>query len=96
MYFDLPQCIAPGHYLMRVELLALHSAGMPRQAQFYTSCAQINVGGSGSFTPSQTVSIPGVYSANDPGILVNIYGAQGQPDNNGQPYSIPGPEPITC
>jgi hypothetical protein len=34
-YFTLPTCIAPGDYLMRVELLALHSAssqGMSFQA----------------------------------------------------------------
>ncbi|KAL2256925.1 hypothetical protein VTK26DRAFT_919 [Humicola hyalothermophila] len=96
VYFDMPQCIAPGNYLLRVEVLALHSAGMPGQAQFYQSCAQINVSGSGSFTPSQTVSFPGAYSANDPGILANIYGATGQPDNGGQPYTPPGPAPITC
>jgi hypothetical protein len=26
-YFDMPTCVAPGDYLMRVELIALHSAG---------------------------------------------------------------------
>ncbi|KAK4241316.1 hypothetical protein C8A03DRAFT_41260 [Achaetomium macrosporum] len=96
VYFNLPQCIAPGQYLLRVEVLALHSAGKQGQAQFYQSCAQINVSGSGSFTPSQTVSIPGVYSANDPSILINIYGAQGQPDNGGKAYNPPGPAPIKC
>lgn len=95
-YFNLPQCIADGQYLMRVELLALHSAGNYRGAQFYQSCAQINVSGGGSFTPSQTVSFPGAYSQNDPGILVNIYGLTGQPDNGGKPYQAPGPAPITC
>ncbi|GAB1313978.1 hypothetical protein MFIFM68171_04188 [Madurella fahalii] len=96
VYFNLPQCIAPGHYLLRVEVLALHSANRPGQAQFYHSCAQINVSGSGSFTPSQTVSIPGLYRSNDPGIQVNIYGLRGQPDMDGKPYSVPGPAPITC
>lgn len=95
-YFNLPSCIAPGQYLLRVEIIALHSAKNQGQAQFYQSCAQINVSGSGTFTPSSTVSFPGAYKANDPGILVNIYGAMGQPDNNGQPYSIPGPKVISC
>ncbi|KAK4104077.1 lytic polysaccharide monooxygenase [Parathielavia hyrcaniae] len=96
VYFNLPQCIAPGHYLLRVELLALHSAGKQGQAQFYISCAQINVSGGGSFSPSRTVSFPGAYSANDPGILVGIYGNKGQPDNGGRPYTVPGPAPISC
>ena len=39
-YFTMPTCIAPGDYLMRVELIALHGAQMPGQAQFYMECAQ--------------------------------------------------------
>ncbi|KAM7219998.1 Glycoside hydrolase [Rhypophila decipiens] len=95
-YFNLPSCIAPGQYLLRAEIIALHSAKNQGQAQFYQSCAQINVSGSGSFTPSSTVSFPGAYKANDPGILVSIYGKTGQPDNDGKPYTIPGPKVISC
>lgn len=40
-YFDMPSCVAPGQYLMRVELLALHSASSQGGAQFYMECAQI-------------------------------------------------------
>lgn len=36
-YFTMPQCIAPGNYLMRVELIALHSAYSAGGAQFYVS-----------------------------------------------------------
>jgi len=39
-YFTMPSCIAPGDYLMRVELIALHGAQRPAQAQFYMECAQ--------------------------------------------------------
>jgi lytic cellulose monooxygenase (C1-hydroxylating) len=39
-YFNMPSCIAPGDYLMRVELIALHSASKPGEAQFYMECAQ--------------------------------------------------------
>ena len=61
-YFTMPTCVAPGHYLMRVELLALHSASSQGAAQFYMECAQINVvGGTGAKTPSP-VSFPGAYS----------------------------------
>lgn len=35
--FQMPQCIAPGDYLMRVEILALHSAKTSMGAQFYVS-----------------------------------------------------------
>ncbi|KAM3071637.1 hypothetical protein ACMFMG_009509 [Clarireedia jacksonii] len=52
-------------------------------------CAQINVsGGTGTSTPS-TVSLPGAYSASDPGILINIYQTLSS-------YIIPGPSPFVC
>ncbi|PVF92427.1 family 61 glycosyl hydrolase [Serendipita vermifera] len=95
-YFTMPSCIAPGNYLMRVELIALHGALNTGGAQFYMSCAQINVTGSGSFSPGSTVSFPGAYSSNDPGILVNIYDNSGQPTNGGRSYIPPGPSVISC
>jgi cellulase len=95
-YFNLPQCIAPGQYLLRIELLALHSAGSSGGAQFYGSCAQIQVTGGGNFSPSSTVSFPGAYQQNDPAIVINIYGNAGQPNNNGRSYQAPGPRPISC
>jgi cellulase len=97
-YFDMPSCVAPGQYLMRVELLALHSAYSAGGAQFYMECAQVEVTGSGSNTGagSNLVSFPGAYPANDPGIVLNIYGTGGVADNGGKPYPIPGPDPITC
>lgn len=92
--FQLPQCIAAGDYLLRVETLALHSAKSAMAAQFYVSCAQLRIGGSGTFTPSQTVSFPGAYQQNDPSIVINIYGAQGLPDNGGKAYNAPGNVPV--
>ncbi|KAG8809007.1 hypothetical protein FRB91_006665 [Serendipita sp. 411] len=70
--FKIPSSISAGQYLLRVEHIALHSAASTNGAQFYISCAQLNVTGGGSASPS-TVQIPGVYSASDPGILINIY-----------------------
>lgn len=86
----IPSCIANGQYLLRGEIIALHSASSSGGAQFYMECAQINVtGGSGASSPA-TVSIPGTYSASDPGILINIY-------QSPQPaYTIPGPSVFTC
>ena len=55
-------------------------------------CAQINiVGGTGTSVPAKTYSIPGIYKANDPGILVNIYSM-----TTSSKYVIPGPPLFTC
>ncbi|KAG8622871.1 hypothetical protein KVT40_009382 [Elsinoe batatas] len=95
-YFTMPTCVAPGNYLLRVELLALHSASTQGQAQFYMECAQIAVTGSGSSQGGTKVSFPGAYKSNDPGILLSIYGNDGQPYMSGRTYTIPGPAPLTC
>jgi hypothetical protein len=48
-------------------------------------CAQINVtGGTASSSPA-TYSIPGIYKATDPGLLINIYSMT--PSST---YTIPG------
>ncbi|KAH3910697.1 hypothetical protein HBH56_145030 [Parastagonospora nodorum] len=93
--FTMPSCIAPGNYLLRAEIIALHSATKSQGVQFYMGCAQINVSGSGSKTGT-TVSFPGAYGQSDPGILVSIYDKQGNPKGNGSPYQIPGPAVMTC
>lgn len=97
-YHTLPSCLAPGQYLLRAEIIALHSAYMQGQAQFYTSCAQLDVGNStgGAQTFSSAVAFPGAYSATDAGIKINIYGSTGQPDNGGKAYTPPGPAVVTC
>lgn len=80
---------------MRVELIALHSAYSQNGAQFYSSCLQLNVGGSGTKTLSPTVSFP-FYKQNDAGIQTNIYGTGGVADNGGKAYQAPGPAVATC
>ncbi|GKT93849.1 endoglucanase II [Colletotrichum tofieldiae] len=95
-YFTLPSCVAPGDYLLRVELIALHGASVQGEAQFYMECAQIRVTGSGNNAGSNFVSFPGAYAASHPGILVSIYDNTGKPTNGGRAYSIPGPAVITC
>ncbi|KAF9043402.1 glycoside hydrolase [Panaeolus papilionaceus] len=96
-YFDMPTCIAPGQYLMRVELLALHSAYAAGGAQFYAECGQINVTGSGTNTGSSNlVTFPGAYASNDPSIIINIYDSKGVPNNSLKPYAIPGPRALQC
>jgi len=95
-FFRIPSCIAPGDYLLRVELLALHSAYDRNGAQFYTSCANLRVTRGGRSRPRKTYSIPGVYDRDDPAILRNIYGSDGRPTNRFEPYRAPGPRPIAC
>jgi hypothetical protein len=49
-------------------------------------CAQIEVtGGTGAKQPT-TFSIPGIYKANDPGVLIDIYNT----NLNSKPYVVPG------
>ncbi|PKS07460.1 hypothetical protein jhhlp_006064 [Lomentospora prolificans] len=83
----IPECIEDGQYLLRAEMIALHGARTPSGAQFYIhaplfspiptlqmECAQIEVTGCTCTAKPELVSIPGVYPANDPDIVVDIYG----------------------
>ncbi|ORY60930.1 glycosyl hydrolase family 61-domain-containing protein [Pseudomassariella vexata] len=88
---DIPECIEDGQYLLRAEMIALHAASSTGGAQLYMECAQINVsGGTATNTPT-TYSIPGIYKATDPGLLVNIYSMTAS-----STYEIPGPVLFTC
>ncbi|KAL5340207.1 glycoside hydrolase [Aspergillus crustosus] len=81
----IPASIPAGDYLLRVEHIALHSAGSEGGAQFYISCGQLSVTGGGNASPSPLVAFPGAYSPTDPGILINLY----WPVPTG--YTPPGP-----
>ncbi|KAK8102562.1 lytic polysaccharide monooxygenase [Apiospora sp. TS-2023a] len=86
----IPDCIADGQYLLRAEMIALHAAGSSGGAQLYMECAQINIKGGKASASPQTYSIPGIYKASDPGLLINIYSM------GSSSYVIPGPDPFTC
>ncbi|KAK4124095.1 lytic polysaccharide monooxygenase [Parathielavia appendiculata] len=88
---QIPSCVANGEYLLRVEHIALHSAGSLGGAQLYISCAQINVtGGTGTLNTGSLVSFPGAYKATDPGILFQLYWPT--PTS----YINPGPPVVKC
>ncbi|KZS95010.1 glycoside hydrolase family 61 protein [Sistotremastrum niveocremeum HHB9708] len=70
--FTIPKNLPTGQYLVRIEAIALHTASTYGGAQFYISCGQLNVTGGGSGKPGPLVSIPGVYTGYEPGILINI------------------------
>lgn len=71
--FTIPSAVPSGTYLLRIEHLGVHNAANFNGAQFFVSCAQINVKGGGSGIPGPLVSFPGAYSATDPGIFFNTY-----------------------
>lgn len=94
-------------------MIALHGAGNYPGAQFYQECAQINVvGGTGTKTPSNTVSFPGAYSVRITSLAYNSR----RPDANAPThlqgsdpgvklsiywppvtnYKVPGPPVFTC
>ncbi|KAH8880267.1 glycoside hydrolase [Thozetella sp. PMI_491] len=86
--FTIPSKIPAGAYLVRAEAIALHTASQVGGAQFYMSCYQVNVTGSGSGQLPAGVKIPGAYSATDPGIKVDIWAS------SFKDYEIPGPPVI--
>jgi len=81
----IPSDIVAGNYLIRQELVSLHSANMKGKAQFYPMCANLAVHGTGTARPAG-VKFPGAYSPDDPGMVVNVN------DPNVKTYQIPGPK----
>lgn len=80
---EIPPTIAPGYYVLRHELIALHGAGSQNGAQNYPQCFNLQITGSGTAQPSG-VKGTNLYSPTDPGILVNIYSSLST-------YIVPGP-----
>ncbi|KAL1957301.1 hypothetical protein VTO42DRAFT_6208 [Malbranchea cinnamomea] len=79
----IPKSIAPGNYVLRHEIIALHSAGNQNGAQNYPQCFNLEITSNGSDNPEGVLGTE-LYKADDPGILFNIY----QPMDS---YPIPGP-----
>ncbi|KAI8623551.1 fungal cellulose binding domain-containing protein [Xylariaceae sp. FL1651] len=72
MDVPIPADTPSGDYLLRAEVIALHTASSSGGAQFYMSCYQLTVtGGSGSVPAG--VKLPGAFKASDPGIQINIH-----------------------
>ena len=79
-----PSTLKAGNYVLRHEIIALHSAGNANGAQAYPQCINLKVTGSGSTTLTGGVVGTKLYTPTDPGILFNIYGTFTS-------YTIPGP-----
>ena len=77
--------LAPGDYVLRPEINALHEGNRQGGAQFYMECVHIKVEGSGTAVLPSGVSFPGAYKATDPGVLFDIY-------SGATSYTAPGPK----
>ncbi|KAK1964351.1 hypothetical protein LY78DRAFT_659424 [Colletotrichum sublineola] len=86
--FTIPDSIPNGQYLVRGEHIGLHGAH-DGQAEFYYSCAQVEVtGNSATSMPGTGVKIPGVYKQADAPVNFSIWG------NNKSYNQAPGPDVI--
>ncbi|CCA74449.1 related to cel1 protein precursor [Serendipita indica DSM 11827] len=83
----IPASLAPGNYLVRHELIAVHQSNAP---QFYAECAQIVVTGSGTASPSGSylVSIPGYCKLSDSNVKFDIYSEAAKTITS---WDVPGP-----
>lgn len=79
----IPASLAPGSYVLRHEIIALHEGNRQDGAQLYPQCINLEVTGSGSEQPAG-VAATSLYTSSDPGILFNVYQANSD-------YPIPGP-----
>ncbi|KAF7292603.1 hypothetical protein MIND_01158200 [Mycena indigotica] len=82
----IPANLKAGNYLLRHEIIALHTAQSQGGAEFYPGCVQLSVTGAGKGVPSdsETVKLPGAYKPTDAGILIDVYNMKGA-------YKFPGP-----
>jgi len=89
----IPHDIKPGKYVVRHELISLHFAtahsnysripGGRIAPQFYPSCYNVEVSGTGIATP-KGMTLPGAYKAKEPGLIFDIFVGN-------KNYPIPGP-----
>ncbi|CZT15219.1 related to endoglucanase IV precursor [Ramularia collo-cygni] len=79
----IPASIAPGKYVLRHEIISLHSANNANGAQNYPQCLNIEVTSDGTDVPAGEPATS-FYTAEDAGILINIYNAP-------LDYTFPGP-----
>ncbi|KAH6645894.1 glycoside hydrolase family 61 protein [Truncatella angustata] len=90
MDVPIPADTPAGDYLLRAEVIALHTAASSGGAQFYISCYQITVkGGTSTNAVPAGVSFPGAIKASDPGVLINIHAKLSTYVNPG-PAVVPG------
>ncbi|KAL8870065.1 MAG: hypothetical protein Q9174_003804 [Haloplaca sp. 1 TL-2023] len=82
----IPKNIAPGNYVLRHEIIALHSANNLNGAQNYPQCVSLKVTGSGTDSLASGTVGTELYTPDEEGIHFNIY------RDTYTSYPIPGPE----
>ncbi|KAI4242001.1 MAG: hypothetical protein L6R40_004228 [Gallowayella cf. fulva] len=80
----IPESVAPGNYVLRHEIIALHSAQNPDGAQNYPQCVNLKVTGYGTDKLTSGTLGTQLYTPKDAGIFVNIYSKL--------TYTVPGPK----
>lgn len=85
-WFQIPDWLAAGTYILRHELMALHSAMEEGSGiQHYPQCINLVVTGGGSETLESGTLGTDLYRKDQPGVVVNIFQNPGE-------YTLPGPE----
>ena len=85
----IPSNLAPGNYVIRHEIIALHAAASVGGAQAYPQCVNFQIGGSGTTKLSGGVAATTFYKPTDPGIKFDLY-------SKFTSYTIPGPALAKC
>ncbi|RYP08937.1 hypothetical protein DL764_001590 [Monosporascus ibericus] len=81
---QIPRDIKSGAYVLRHEIMALHSAWDTNGAQAYPQCINLNVTNGGDTAVTNGTAPTTFYQADGPGIHINIY-------NGLTSYPFPGP-----
>lgn len=69
-----------------------YSEDHARGAQFYPSCVQFEISGSGTTIPTQDFIFNGGYTDKTPGIVFDIYADKPAVRARAEGYTIPGPD----
>ncbi|KAK3322889.1 glycoside hydrolase [Apodospora peruviana] len=86
----IPSSIKKGNYVLRHEIIALHSAYNVGAAQLYPQCVNLAITGDGTESPVGVVGQK-LYSATEAGLHYNIYNDELAPK-----YTMPGPALYTA
>ncbi|CAI4218116.1 unnamed protein product [Parascedosporium putredinis] len=83
-FVRIPEGIAPGNYVLRHEIVALHAAGQTNGAQSYPFCFNLAISSKGTDKPEGR-TFEGYYTSSEVGIVWDLFG------KSPADYKIPGP-----
>jgi hypothetical protein len=85
----IPEELAPGSYVLRHEIIALHAGGAEGTTQMYPQCTNLVVKGDGTAQPDGVLATD-LYGSTDPGLLHNVFVDKWSDAE----YIIPGPSVV--